>query len=114
MGTQTSTPPNSTLALLPIPPLDDLSEQQVRGTACVWDGKHLSPGNAVDLGPRIGRRAGQPFRWFPRACGLCVSTQALRAVYEHVDDCEPCRTSKEGTNCDTGRALIRLSLRGGR
>ncbi|MET9467819.1 hypothetical protein ABZY44_24050 [Streptomyces sp. NPDC006544] len=51
-----------------LPPIGDLSEQQIRGAACVRCGVHLDNATAVDLGERRGRRAGSPFRWFPRAC----------------------------------------------
>jgi hypothetical protein len=52
----------------PIPALGTLSEQQVRGTACVHCGIHLDNGTAVDLGEQAVRRAGNLQRWFPRAC----------------------------------------------
>lgn len=51
-----------------LPPLSELSEQQVRGAACVHCGIHLDNATAVDLGSRIIRRAGTATRWFPRAC----------------------------------------------
>ncbi|MCX5407536.1 hypothetical protein OHA37_27190 [Streptomyces sp. NBC_00335] len=52
----------------PLPALSTLTEQQVRGTACVYCGIHLDNGDAVDLGERPISRAGQRSRWFPRAC----------------------------------------------
>lgn len=51
-----------------LPPLSELSEQQVRGAACAYCGIHLDNATAVDLGTRITHRAGSPVRWFPRAC----------------------------------------------
>ncbi|MFB6805509.1 hypothetical protein [Streptomyces sp. NPDC056387] len=54
--------------LPPLPPVGDLSEQQVRGTACVYCGIHLGAGPAVDLGERIAQLADLRVRWFPRAC----------------------------------------------
>jgi hypothetical protein len=51
-----------------IPPLGDLSEQQIRGAACVHCGVLLDNGTAVDLGEQTLRRAGAVVRWFPRAC----------------------------------------------
>lgn len=51
-----------------LPPLSDLSEQQVRGAACVHCGIYLGDGPAVDLGERHAGRAGSTVRWFPRAC----------------------------------------------
>lgn len=56
--------------LPPLPPVGDLSEQQVRGTACVYCGIHLDNATAVDLGERTARQAGSPRRWFPRACRI--------------------------------------------
>ncbi|WP_030300460.1 hypothetical protein [Streptomyces katrae] len=53
---------------LPLPPVGDLSEQQVRGTACVYCGIHLGAGPAVDLGEQLARVADLAVRWFPRAC----------------------------------------------
>lgn len=54
-------------ALDELPPLSELSEQQVRGTACVHCGIYLGNGPAVDLGARRTNRGGTT-RWFPRAC----------------------------------------------
>ncbi|WP_411102417.1 hypothetical protein [Streptomyces sp. cmx-4-9] len=55
-------------SLRELPPISDLTEQQVRGTACVWCGVCLDNASAVDLGERRTRRAGMLLRWFPRAC----------------------------------------------
>lgn len=52
----------------PLPAMSELSEQQVRGSACVYCAVRLDNGDAVDLGERHVTRAGQPIRWFPRAC----------------------------------------------
>ncbi len=56
-----------------LPALSDLSEQQVRGAACVYCGIHLDNATAVDLGEHQAGRAGSLVRWFPRACPPCVS-----------------------------------------
>ncbi|MFJ3201044.1 hypothetical protein [Streptomyces sp. NPDC086989] len=53
---------------LPLPPIGDLSEQQVRGAACVYCGILLDNGTAIDLGEQPASRAGVAVRWFPRAC----------------------------------------------
>jgi hypothetical protein len=53
---------------LKLPPMSELSEQQVRGTACVYCGIHLDNADAIDLGERRASRAGIAVRWFPRAC----------------------------------------------
>lgn len=94
------------LALLILPGLDTLTEQQVRGTACVWDGVPLTNGVAVDLGPREASRAGQPFSWFPRACRKCTHDRAFAALHEHAPTCEQC--VDDAGRCETGRALQRL------
>lgn len=52
----------------PLPPMSELSEQQVRGSACVYCAVRLDNGDAVDLGERRVNRAGDTARWFPRAC----------------------------------------------
>lgn len=49
-------------------PPSRLTEQQVRGTACLRCGVVLDNGTAVDLGERYMTRAGQRVRWFPRTC----------------------------------------------
>ncbi|WP_327413705.1 hypothetical protein [Streptomyces sp. NBC_01233] len=51
-----------------LPCLSELSEQQVRGAACVHCGVHLDNATAVDLGEQRASRAGSSVRWFPRAC----------------------------------------------
>jgi hypothetical protein len=48
--------------------MSELSEEQVRGSACVFCSVRLDNGDAVDLGERPAARAGQNIRWFPRAC----------------------------------------------
>lgn len=60
----------------PIPEIGTLSEQQVRGSACVHCGIHLDNGTAIDLGEQHTRRAGSLVRWFPRACPGCTSGPA--------------------------------------
>lgn len=49
-----------------LPPVDTLSDAQIRGAHCVRCGTPLTAGRSVDLGPR-------PFpggcgHWFPREC----------------------------------------------
>ncbi|MFD7402533.1 hypothetical protein ACFV7R_07630 [Streptomyces sp. NPDC059866] len=102
------------LALLVLPSLDKLSEQQVRGSACVWDGVPFTTGIAVDLGPRRKKRLDGHYDWFPRGCPRCVGEKALLALFEHAPKYEPCRHHDDGNPCPTGRALLRLTLRRGR
>lgn len=94
------------LELLAPPSLDGLSEQQVRGITCVWGGETLSAATAVDLGVREGRRVGQPFSWYPRACRDCVQREALRTLHVHAPTCTQC--VHDAARCETGVALRRL------
>ncbi|MGW4505667.1 hypothetical protein ACWENO_13610 [Streptomyces sp. NPDC004436] len=57
---------SSTLPTLP--PVGTLTEDQVRGAACVWCGAPLDSTTAVDLGERPARIGDLAVRWFPRAC----------------------------------------------
>ncbi|MFD8949493.1 hypothetical protein ACFV0B_11620 [Streptomyces xanthophaeus] len=61
-----STPPR----LRDLPSVSTLSEQQVRGVACVYCGVILCAATAVDLGERRSRRPGGSYSWYPRACRL--------------------------------------------
>jgi hypothetical protein len=61
-----STDMSSTLPTLP--PVGTLTEDQIRGAACVHCGIVQDNATAVDLGPRDARIADLPVRWFPRAC----------------------------------------------
>lgn len=99
----TTTPP---LALLVFPGLDELSEEQVRGTACVWSGTTITTATAVDLGERRVRMLDGAISMFPRACRPCVAEQALAALHEHAPGCEQC--VDEAGVCETGRVLTRL------
>lgn len=108
--TSTDTGSSEVLALLPLPSLDGLSEQQVRGKACLWCGVTLAAETAVDLGPRVTKRAGSEVRWFPRGCRKDTARQAMTALYDHAPQCEQCVDRPEG--CETGAGLRRLT-RGG-
>lgn len=98
------------LDALALPPLAGLSEHQVRGMACVWDGIALTPATAVDLGMHSANRAGEPVSWYPRACRGCTSRAAYRALLDHTQDCRTCKDSAEG--CDQGHALQQLAKQG--
>jgi hypothetical protein len=95
------------LALLTLPALDGLSEQQVRGVACVWTGVILTPETAVDLGPRTASRAGVSVPWFPRATRPAVHRAAHRAILDHGSCCEQC--VDDFYQCPTGVGLWRLA-----
>lgn len=96
------------IALLPLPDLTRLSEQQINGTICVWDGATLGP-TAIDLGQRrVGQRTA-----FPRACRTCMSAKAQEAAEQHADMCESCvdiPLADNAPTCYTARALRRLIL----
>lgn len=92
--------------LLPLPPLDGLTQQQVRGITCVWDGIALTPDTAIDLGERTMNRLGEPVRWFPRGCRRCTGEAAYRLLLEHAPLCEQC--VDDSSNCPTGTGLNRL------
>lgn len=68
-------------------PLDvtGLSEQQRRGTICVYDGTALGS-DAVDL----GQRPHGQITVFPRACPRCTTTAAKAAIADHKAHCELC------------------------
>ncbi|MFI1734058.1 hypothetical protein ACH40E_33565 [Streptomyces acidicola] len=100
------------LALLPLPDLASWSEQQIRGTFCVWDSVALGA-TAVDLGQLdVNGRIG-----FPRACRLCMRAHVTGSDAAHRAMCEQCVDDQavgSETVCDTGRALRRLVLEYGR
>lgn|GEM_PF-3223217 len=99
-----------TLALLAVPALDTLTDDQTRGAVCVWD-RHedrLTAETAIGLGEHMGELADatSDMRWFPRACRHHTGQAALRALHEHAPMCEPCVDN--AANCETGRALRRI------
>ncbi|MCX4993872.1 hypothetical protein [Streptomyces longwoodensis] len=94
------------ISLLDLPPLDDLTENQVRGTACVWCATSLSVVTAVDLGERRHKRLDGSYSTFPRACRPCTRAAGVRALADHAPLCEQC-TDDPGA-CTTGMALQRL------
>jgi hypothetical protein len=108
MGTDqsASTTTFDTLALLALPDFNTLSEQQVRGIACVWDGIVLTAATAVDLGPREVKRLDEKRLWYPRACHRCTHEAAYKVLIGHASSCEQC--IEDSSQCETGRALLRL------
>lgn len=96
--------------LLPIPSLDDLVEQQVRGYTCVWGGEALANTTAVNLGPRVKKRLGGTYQISPRACRACVRKQAGRVLEVHRGSCEQC--TDDATLCETRTALEQLAREG--
>jgi hypothetical protein len=100
--------PATVLDALALPPLTGLSERQVRGMACVWDGIILTPATAVDLGVRSASRAGEPVSWYPRGCRGCVALQAHRGLLTHGTTCTVCAREETAASCELGRGLYRL------
>lgn len=107
MQTREDTHTSDALALLTLPSLDGLAEAQVRGNGCVWCAIVLTPGTAVDLGPRPIKRAGAESQWFPRGCKSCTAPHALSALHDHAPGCGQC--ADDSDCCEVGRALIRLT-----
>ncbi|MEV7140784.1 hypothetical protein [Streptomyces tauricus] len=104
--TQGTSAPTAALALLVFPGLADLSEQQVRGTACVWSGTPISTATAVDLGERKIRLLDGAISMFPRGCHGCTAEAARTALLAHAPVCEQC--VDDADRCDTGRALRQI------
>jgi hypothetical protein len=98
--------PPDVLKVLALPSLAGLSEYQVRGITCVWDGVALATSTAVDLGAQTANRAGEPLQWYPRACRNCVAERAHRALNAHAPLCKDC-VHKAG-RCPVGSGLYRL------
>ncbi|MFF9129105.1 hypothetical protein [Streptomyces sp. NPDC014806] len=104
--------PREVLHLLSVPSLDDQSEAQQRGAACVWDGQPLTAETAVELGERRHRRLDGHYSTFPRGCAPCVADRAHRALLDHGASCEQCVDNAE--LCIVGRVLYRLVREGRR
>ena len=98
--------PIDVLALLELPNLEALSEEQVRGAVCIWRGEPLTADTAVDLGERRHRRLDGRYSTFPRACHRCAHEAAYKALISHTMKCEQCVDNS--ADCPTGRALLRL------
>ncbi|MFF9758557.1 hypothetical protein ACF1G4_03150 [Streptomyces caelestis] len=97
------------LAAITLPPLDGLTEAQVRGTTCVWDGIALTPESAVDLGPRKKRRLDGEYDWFPRGCKRCTADRAWAWFFDHAHKCPQCKTDP---NCPIAVAVRRIMREG--
>jgi hypothetical protein len=106
MPPETASTPTNLLALLPLPSLDGLSQEQVRGAACIWCADPLDTATAVDLGERRHKRLDGRYSTFPRACRGCVHTEAYRTILNHGGSCEQCVDNLD--SCETGVSLRRL------
>lgn len=98
--------PDEIRLMLPLPSIGGLSEQQVRGMTCVWDGIALTPATAVDLGPRRIRHLDGHRQWFPRGCHSCTESAALRRLHEHAMTCPTCDSDYPA--CPIGLGLNRM------
>ncbi|PWI08395.1 hypothetical protein DIZ27_23025 [Streptomyces sp. NWU339] len=98
------------IAALELPALDGLTEAQVRGAVCVWDGIALTLATAVNLGPRKKKRPGGSFDWFPRGCKRCAGQRAYKLLLTHAPACERCKTDP---TCPVAVAAQRLIREGG-
>ena len=107
-GTQLTMTPAEVLALLALPPVGGLTDQQIRGVTCVWDGIALAPGTAIDLGPRTLKRLDGTVQWFPRGCRRCTQAAVLRALHEHAPTCPECEADYR--DCPVGHGLM-MALR---
>lgn len=54
-----------------LPPPLTLSDEQQRGTSCVWCAAPLATTAAHDLGARPLEAHGVAVLWFPRCCPTC-------------------------------------------
>lgn len=106
MSTATQELPLEVVRLLAVPALDEQSEEQLRGAACVWDGQPLTAETAVQLGERRHRRLDGHYSTFPRGCASCVAERAHSALLAHGSSCGRCVSEKELCPVDT--ALHRL------
>lgn len=96
-------------ALLPLPPLYQLTTQMLAGRVCAFGGEDLETETAVDLGEA---HDADGVLMFPRACHPCAAKAARDARVAHADDCVECR--QEDTSCEVGRAFRRIERTGRR
>ena len=94
------------VALIALPPLDDLTEEQLRGATCIWCGQDLTTDTAVDLGERRHKRLDGHYSTFPRGCRTDANRAAVSALHDHAGICEQCVDNPSA--CGEGMALVRL------
>ena len=99
------------LALLRLPGLDGLTDEQTRGATCVWcpaDSPPLTAETAVDLGEHMSPLSGStsPMRWFPRGCHVCTHHYEFAALHDHAPLCQECVDNVD--ECPEGVGLRRL------
>lgn len=86
-----------------LPDPSGLSQQQVRGRACVWCAVALNNATAHDLGTHYLRRFDTAFAWFPRSCRPCTVVAAHKALLDHSENCLQCYDNQ--TRCTEGGTL---------
>jgi hypothetical protein len=101
---------DSPLSLLTLPALDGLSQEQVRGAACIWCRVCLDTATAVDLGERRHKRLDGNYSTFPRACRPCGAKAARATITDHAGRCEQC--TDDASACETRAELERLAREG--
>jgi hypothetical protein len=104
--------PRAVLAVLALPGLDGLTDDQTRGATCVWHGgERLTGETAVDLGEHMSPLHGStsPMRWYPRACRACIADRAHRKLFAHTATCKACTGDDTTGRCAIGKGLHRLA-----
>lgn len=100
---------SSALPMLPLPQFLGLSDEQRRGSVCVWCSESLTAETARNLGERP---APDGTRMWPRGCTPCVREEARRIFRLHTRKCGVCIRNTEA--CPDRRALRDLALEGRR
>src|SRR5262249_52653371 len=109
MSNTTQDIPADVSDVLGLPDFNGLTDDQTRGTTCVWHGgERLTVETAVDLGEPMSSPQGSspPTRWFPRACQNCAADRAPRGLFAHCATCTDCAAA--AGKCEIGRGLYRL------
>ena len=101
-----STSTEAALALLDLPALDDLTQEKVRGAACIWCSVILTAETAVNLGERKHKRPGGCFYTFPRSCRPCARKAFDDALKAHAGCCMLCAI--DANLCETATAIRQL------
>lgn len=106
MASTTEAKPN---AVVDLPPIQDMSEDQQCGRTCTWCGSMLLGRPSVDLGERDD--ADTDRHLFPRACPACVCVRVYPQLVHHTATCEQC--ADNAGRCPESTEL-RRALREGR
>ncbi|MFD3521643.1 hypothetical protein [Streptomyces sp. NPDC058653] len=126
-------------AAIELPPVETLTERQLRGADCVLCQAHLDNGSAVSLGTHTVDAHGTATSWYPRTCSGCapatrlewqwrergsggapyrqrVSVSAepvpdpgLIEVIKHERTCTACQVRTDGAYCPKAAELIRAA-----